>query len=56
MTTQSPAEAASAGAVDKATIMSMTLSCDHRAIDGVVGAEFLNALKGYLEEPLTMLL
>ena len=45
-----------AGAVDKATVMSMTLSCDHRAIDGAVGAEFLNAIKAYLEEPLTMLL
>lgn len=44
------------GEVKAATVMSMTLSCDHRAIDGAVGAEFLAALKDYLEEPLTMML
>jgi pyruvate dehydrogenase E2 component (dihydrolipoamide acetyltransferase) len=44
------------GAVQTATVMSMTLSCDHRAIDGAVGALFLKALKGYLEEPGSMLL
>jgi pyruvate dehydrogenase E2 component (dihydrolipoamide acetyltransferase) len=31
--------------------MSVTLSCDHRAIDGATGARFLQVLKGYLEEP-----
>ncbi len=44
------------GEVKAATVMNMTLSCDHRAIDGAVGAEFLAALKDYLEEPLTMML
>lgn len=31
-------------------------SCDHRVIDGAVGAQWLQAFKGYLEEPATMLL
>jgi pyruvate dehydrogenase E2 component (dihydrolipoamide acetyltransferase) len=44
------------GALTVATVMSCTLSCDHRAIDGAVGAEFLAAFKGYIEDPLTMLL
>lgn len=44
------------GAIQSATVMSMTLSCDHRAIDGAVGAKLLSVIKGYLEEPLTMLL
>ncbi len=36
--------------------MTLTLSGDHRVIDGVVGAEFLNTLKGYLENPALLLL
>lgn len=36
-------------------IMKLTLSCDHRAIDGAVGARFLATLKAYLENPVTML-
>ncbi|GHF28314.1 acetyltransferase component of pyruvate dehydrogenase complex [Kordiimonas sediminis] len=44
------------GAVAAATVMSCTLSCDHRAIDGAVGAEFLAAFKAYIEDPITMLL
>jgi len=35
--------------------MTVTLSCDHRVIDGAVGAQLLAALKGYLEKPVTML-
>ena len=35
--------------------MSMTLSTDHRCIDGALGAEFINAIKLYLEEPGLML-
>lgn len=38
-----------------ATIMSLTLSVDHRAIDGALGAEFLSRITQYLENPLTML-
>ncbi|WPQ63039.1 pyruvate dehydrogenase complex dihydrolipoamide acetyltransferase [Chitinophaga sancti] len=36
-------------------IMKLTLSCDHRSVDGSVGAKFLATLKGYLENPVTML-
>lgn len=38
------------------TMMSVTLSCDHRVVDGAVGAQWLSAFKSYLEKPLTMLL
>ena len=38
-----------------ATVMSMTLSVDHRAIDGALGAEFLAKISDYLENPLAML-
>ncbi|MCF6197325.1 MAG: 2-oxo acid dehydrogenase subunit E2, partial [Emcibacter sp.] len=44
------------GAVTSATVMSVNLACDHRAIDGAVGAKFLGAIKTYLEHPSTMLL
>ncbi len=39
-----------------ATVMSCTLSVDHRALDGAIGAEFLAAFKRMIEDPLTMLL
>ncbi len=39
-----------------ATVMSCTLSCDHRVVDGAVGAQFLAAFKRLVEDPLTMLL
>jgi pyruvate dehydrogenase E2 component (dihydrolipoamide acetyltransferase) len=38
-----------------ATMMSVTLSVDHRVIDGALGAELLAAFKAYLEDPVTML-
>ena len=38
-----------------ATVMSCTLSCDHRVVDGAVGAEFLAAFKGFIETPVSML-
>jgi len=41
--------------IEIATIMSVTLSVDHRVIDGALGAELLSAIKGYIEEPMTML-
>jgi pyruvate dehydrogenase E2 component (dihydrolipoamide acetyltransferase) len=44
------------GAIVAATVMSCTLSCDHRAVDGAVGAQFLAAFKKLVEDPLTMLL
>jgi pyruvate dehydrogenase E2 component (dihydrolipoamide acetyltransferase) len=39
-----------------ATVMSATLSCDHRVVDGALGATFLATLKGLLEEPLGLML
>ncbi|MBE7637314.1 pyruvate dehydrogenase complex dihydrolipoamide acetyltransferase [Sneathiella sp. P13V-1] len=44
------------GELTVATMMSVTLSCDHRVIDGALGAELLKYFKGYIEEPLTMML
>ena len=44
------------GALAVATVMTCTLSVDHRSVDGAVGAEFMNAFKGMIEDPLTMLL
>ncbi len=39
-----------------ATMMSCTLSCDHRVVDGALGAQLLAAFKGFVEEPVTMLI
>ncbi len=39
-----------------ATIMTVTLSCDHRVVDGAVGAEFLSEFKNLIENPSLMLL
>ena len=39
-----------------ATMMTVTLSCDHRVVDGALGAEFLATLKGIIEEPLSLML
>ena len=44
-----------AGEIEVATMMSVTLSVDHRVIDGALGAQFLAAIKGYLEDPINML-
>lgn len=38
-----------------ATVMSVTLSCDHRVVDGALGAELLQAFKTFIEDPVTML-
>jgi len=35
--------------------MKLTLACDHRTVDGATGAQFLQTLKGYIENPVTML-
>ncbi|HRE21942.1 MAG TPA: pyruvate dehydrogenase complex dihydrolipoamide acetyltransferase, partial [Rhabdaerophilum sp.] len=43
------------GQVVAATVMSVTLSTDHRAVDGALGAELLQAFKGYIENPMGML-
>ncbi|MGY6533229.1 pyruvate dehydrogenase complex dihydrolipoamide acetyltransferase [Glycocaulis sp.] len=39
-----------------ATVMTITLTCDHRVVDGAAGAKFLAALKPLVEDPVTMLL
>ena len=44
------------GAVVPGNVMKVTLSCDHRVVDGATGAAFLQTLKSFLEEPLRMLL
>ena len=44
------------GALAIATVMSCTLSCDHRVVDGALGAQLLDAFKKLIEDPLTMLL
>ena len=38
-----------------ATVMSVTLSCDHRVVDGAIGAALLDAFRGFIEDPVTML-
>ncbi len=44
-----------AGGVAFASVMSVTLSCDHRVVDGALGAELLAAFRGCVEQPVTML-
>jgi pyruvate dehydrogenase E2 component (dihydrolipoamide acetyltransferase) len=43
------------GAIVPGNVMKVTLSCDHRVVDGATGSAFLQTLKGLLEEPLRML-
>jgi pyruvate dehydrogenase E2 component (dihydrolipoamide acetyltransferase) len=43
------------GEIKVATVMSVTLSTDHRAVDGALGAELLSAFKRYVENPMAML-
>ena len=42
------------GHISVATVMEVTLSVDHRVVDGAIGAAFLAAFKGYIENPVTM--
>ena len=44
------------GNIVAANMVTLTLSLDHRALDGAVGAAFLKALKGYIENPLSLLM
>jgi len=39
-----------------ANVMHVTMSCDHRVVDGAVGAQWLQVFKSYVEDPVTMLL
>lgn len=43
------------GQVVPGNVMKLTMSCDHRVVDGAVGAQFLKNLKEYLEDPVRML-
>ncbi len=43
------------GMVQPGNVMKVTLSCDHRVVDGVVGAKFLNTFKALLENPIVLL-
>jgi len=43
------------GIISVGNVMKLTLTCDHRVVDGATGAAFLQTLKGLLEEPLRML-
>ena len=43
------------GKFETANVMKVTLSCDHRSVDGAVGAAFLQTLKKFIENPVTML-
>jgi pyruvate dehydrogenase E2 component (dihydrolipoamide acetyltransferase) len=43
------------GELKVATVMTVTLTCDHRVVDGSVGAKFLAAFKPLIEEPLTLI-
>jgi pyruvate dehydrogenase E2 component (dihydrolipoamide acetyltransferase) len=43
------------GEIAVATVMSCTLSVDHRAVDGAMGAEFLQCVRRYVEQPELML-
>ncbi|KQT60334.1 MULTISPECIES: pyruvate dehydrogenase complex dihydrolipoamide acetyltransferase [unclassified Aureimonas] len=50
-----PRAVVKSGAVVVATVMSVTLSTDHRAVDGALGAELIQAFKGFIESPMSML-
>jgi pyruvate dehydrogenase E2 component (dihydrolipoamide acetyltransferase) len=43
------------GAIIIGQTMTLTLSCDHRVVDGALGAQFLSALKDLLEKPALLL-
>jgi pyruvate dehydrogenase E2 component (dihydrolipoamide acetyltransferase) len=51
-----PTPVAEGNAVVIKNILKLTLSCDHRIVDGAVGARFLQTLKAFLENPITMLI
>eukprot|EP01051_Picozoa_sp_SAG22_P023579 SAG22_NODE_6145_length_893_cov_0.777078_1_plen_227_part_00 len=44
------------GGFKTVTVMNVTLSCDHRVVDGAVGAQWLKAFKSYIENPMGMLI
>lgn len=42
------------GEIKAGHVMKLSLACDHRVVDGATGAQFLQTLKGYLEQPISM--
>ena len=42
------------GKIEAAQIMSVTMSCDHRAVDGALGAQLIGAFKTLIENPVMM--
>jgi pyruvate dehydrogenase E2 component (dihydrolipoamide acetyltransferase) len=44
------------GALAKATVMTVTVTCDHRVVDGATGTKWISAFKGFVEDPMTMLM
>ncbi len=52
----SPRAVVKNGALSVATVMTCTLSCDHRVVDGALGAKLLGVFRGLIEDPVTMLL
>jgi len=48
--------AAGGAGFEEGTFMACTLSCDHRVVDGAVGAQVLQAFRGFMEDPASMLL
>ena len=44
------------GGFKVANVMNVTLSCDHRVVDGAVGAQWLQHFKRFLEDPVTMII
>lgn len=55
-TTQKRVIAGADGSFGESSLMSVTMSCDHRVVDGALGAQWLQAFRGFIEEPATMLL
>ena len=43
------------GQIVVGSVMKVTLACDHRTVDGATGAQFLQTLRAFLENPVTML-
>jgi pyruvate dehydrogenase E2 component (dihydrolipoamide acetyltransferase) len=43
------------GQLAVATVMTVTLTCDHRVVDGATGARFLQVFRAMIEDPVTML-
>ena len=54
--TRPEVRAAAKGGWEQVHVMTVTLSCDHRVVDGAVGAQWLAQFKGLVEDPLHMLL